>query len=94
MGFKEQVQADLGIFYNTDEFAVNALYKQNEISVIFEDDEEVGNTKEKLVSAISADVNGLALGDTFEIETITYEVFNFDFKDNTKLEMLIALKKS
>jgi len=93
MNLLQILENDLKALYNENDFAINANYKTATIQILFEDDDEIVNNKEKVISAISIDVSGLSIGDIFNIDSIDYEVFNFNFKDDTEQEMLIAIKK-
>jgi hypothetical protein len=92
MNLKEQLSNDLDIFYNSNEFGVVATYKTNEIVVIYEEDVEINNTENRVISGKASDFNTIAIGDIIEIEGVSYEIYNFEFKDNYKLEYLIGLR--
>lgn len=93
MSFKEMMADDLDVFYNADEFAVTATYKGVDISVIFLEDIEVSSSEQKVISAKTSDVAGLSSGDSIIVDGIDYEVSNFDDKDSSKLEQLIAINE-
>jgi len=84
---------DLDIFYNSDEFGVSALYLDKEITIIEVDDIEVSSAEQKVISVKTSDAIELSDGDPFVIDGVNYEVGNFDYKDSSKLEFYIALKK-
>jgi len=93
MNFKQQMAEDLKIFYNADEFAIAVLYNGVTIQALNVDDMEVSDTEQFVLSFISSDVANISQGSQMSIDDIVYEVSNFDFKDNSKLETLIALNK-
>lgn len=91
MNFKEQMKTDLNVFYNNEEFATAALYKDNFISVIFTDEYEVQSLNHKMMTVRSKDVPDIGENETLQIEGITYIIDNFEFKDETKLEMVVGV---
>jgi hypothetical protein len=94
MSLESLMITDLKVLYDSDEFATSVGFRDKNINVILNDDDEIiSDAKEKTLSAIYSDVVDIALGEIFKIKNKDYEVFNFDFKDNTELEMLIAIKR-
>ena len=94
MSLESLMITDLKVLYDSDEFATSVGFRDKNINVILNDDDEIiSDAKEKTLSAIYSDVVDIALGEIFKIKNKDCEVFNFDFKDNTELEMLIAIKR-
>jgi len=93
MSFKQMMTDDLDIFYDSDELGVSAKFNANPIVVLFLDDLEISNSEQTVISAKTSDVVGIKISDLITIETTEYKVINFDDKDKTKLEQLIALSK-
>jgi hypothetical protein len=93
MSLKQVLANDLDVFYNSDEFAISAVYNSHEISVLSQDDIGFENSDIKVVSAKSSDVVGIAKGDTISIDGVAYRVNNYEYKDDMKLEMMIGLVK-
>lgn len=91
MSLKEDMLEDLDIFYDTDEFATSAQYKDNDISILFQEDLELFGTEKISISIPSS--NGISMGDKITINSILYEILNFEYKDDSELEYLVALKK-
>jgi hypothetical protein len=91
MSFKKQLESDIDVFYDTDEFGVTALYNGAEISVIFTDQFEVQSEQHKMITVRSVDVPNITLGETLEINGITYTIDNFEFKDETQLERVVSI---
>jgi hypothetical protein len=91
MNLKQMMADDLDIFYDASEFATAVKFNNSDINVLELDDIEVSSSEQKVVSAKSDDVVGIKSGDSFVIGQDNYKVTNFDFKDSTKSEMLIAL---
>jgi len=91
MSFKQILQDDLDVFYNSDEFGVPAVFNAKEIVISFLEDEEISGSEQTIISAKSSDVVGVDVGSIISIDGIEYKVTNFDDKDSTKLEQLIAI---
>ena len=91
MNFKEQLEADLSIFYNNEEFATTALHNENEITVIFDETYEIESSKTKTITVRSFEGESIEDGDLLEIEGINYTVQISDYKDDTKLEMILGI---
>ncbi|MGB3751877.1 MAG: hypothetical protein WA945_09945 [Arcobacteraceae bacterium] len=91
MNFKEQLEEDLSIFYNNEEFATTALHNENEITVIFDEAYEVESSKNKSITVRSSEGEAIEDGDRLEIEGITYTVQISEYKDDTNLEMIIGI---
>lgn len=93
MNLKQIMENDLDNFYNSNEFGISALFNATQIVVSFLDDIEVSSSKEKVISAKSSDVASIDVGSEITVDSIDYEVTNFDYLDATKLEMIISIKE-
>lgn len=91
MNFKEQLKKDLDVFYNTEEFAVAALYKDKEIPVIFTDEYEIEGIEGDKITVKADDIPNIQEGDIFTIDGADRECINFEYTDKDKLEILVAL---
>lgn len=91
MSFAETMASDLDTIYNTKEIAVSATHLDNEISIIFQDDLDLFGTEQIVILTSSS--NNINEGDIITISNINYEVINHDYKDDYRLEYLVALKK-
>ena len=85
------MQEDLDVFYNADEFASSAIYKDSSIAVVEIDYIEVMSSNQKAITAKSSDVVDLAVGDLIVIENVEYKVINFDTKDFENFEKIIIV---
>lgn len=90
MTFKEIRIADLAVIYNTDEFAVSAIYKDGEIPVLFEHDYEVETISNKAISTPTSGVLDIKSGDKFVIDGINYKCINFDHLKTFKTIIVIS----
>ena len=91
MSLFETIKDDLSIFYNSEEFATTALFNEVEITVIFDDSYEVESSKNKTISVRTFEGESIKDGDVLEIESISYTVQNFEYKDDTKLEIIFGI---
>lgn len=91
MNLMQTMTNDLSAIYNTNEFGISAEFNSNPITVFYFDEIEISNSEEKVVSAISTDVNGVSIGDSIIVDDVEYEINNFDYKDNTQLETLLVI---
>ena len=91
MSFAETMASDLDTIYNTKELAVSATLNGETITILFQDDLDLFGTEKMVVSTCSS--NEIVIGDIVVINTISYEIINFDFKDDYSLEYLVALEK-
>jgi hypothetical protein len=91
MSFKEQLEDDLLVFYNSAEFAVPALYKGNFIPVMFTEEFEVESIKQKMITVRTVDMPNIEMEDTMEINGLVYTVGNHEFKDETQLERVVGI---
>lgn len=70
--------SDADVFLNVDEFGTTATYKTKSISVLF--DIEADEQTEALLPVLrckKSDVTGIAYGDTFVVNGLSYGVLNF-----------------
>lgn len=81
MTFKDDLLTDLDVFLNSDEFAEIVTYKGAAIRGVFDDAFQVSapdglgiETTQPQVVVKSADVAGMAHGDTMTIKTVVYKV--------------------
>ena len=86
MTFKEQMAADIPVFINTDEFAVDAVYTHDgadsDVKVLFE--KRLDDNGEFLIPVIdidASDVPYLARGDRFVIDGTGYGVISWYDQD-------------
>jgi len=90
MNFKEQLNADMDVFYNISEFSDTALYNGIDIAINKIDDIEIESIDTKSYTCQSSDVVSLATGDTFVILGKDYKVVNFEHQ-NDGLETILIL---
>lgn len=96
MSLADDLAGDLGIFFNLEEFAVKAVWKgTKEVAAIFEDPFTAAGAAGAEVESSApvahvrtADVSGIAQGDTFKIGTVTYTIIGVQ-PDGTGVTRLI-----
>ena len=75
MSFKNQVEEDLGVFINPDEFAIVARFSRSglDIDILLDKgmDSETGRIID-LIVAKKSDIEGIKAGDTFTIGEAIY----------------------
>lgn len=92
MGYKEQFLKDLEYVYS--EVGEVALWKEREILISKVNDYDFETTAGDLYSVLVKDVDGLEEGQTITIDGENFEIHNFRFKDEIKLEYLIGIIKN
>jgi len=90
MTLKEQMNADLDVFYNIDEFADSATYKGVQIPLAEVDDVVVESLEGTCFSCRSSDVPLPLAGEVFIINNKNYKLINFD-SDFNEFETLLVL---
>ena len=80
MNFKEQMAADLDVFFNTEEFGVDVTYNGTTVTAVvdtydaaYQMSPEVRNTEATLLVK-TVDVPAPADGDVVVIDSVTYQV--------------------
>ena len=69
MSLESLMITDLKVLYDSDEFATSVGFRDKNINVILNDDDEIiSDAKEKTLSAIYSDVVDIALGEIFKIK--------------------------
>ena len=91
MSLKEQMEKDLDLFYNTKEFASSALYKNKKIAVLPFEDFDIAQISSKSILVKSSDTHGIKEGEKITVDSTEYEVSNFSYRDDMKLERIIGL---
>ena len=91
MSLKEAMKADLSVFYNSDEFAKECIYKDKKVSILFaKNDLDFSGVDTKRISGRADDFIGIEDGDILEIEGRKYTVINFSFE--SKPQLFISIK--
>lgn len=94
MSFKQILEQDLEVFYNTSEFAQTAFYENEEVAILFQDDIEIEDSSKKLIKVQAKDFSSnINEGQNLIINNENFEILNFDFVDSSKLEYLVVLKE-
>ncbi|MGB7402698.1 MAG: hypothetical protein WA916_08955 [Arcobacter sp.] len=91
MSLKKDMQTDLNVFYDTEEFACLAFYGEVEFRAIFINNFEIQGLLGKAISILASEDPGIKEDDIITIDGESFEVNNVDFKDDTKLEKVIGL---
>lgn len=93
MSLKEDIKADLSVFYNADEFAKKCIYKGNEVAVLYrKNDLEMFEVNFESIKARKVDFEGLEEGDVLEIEGVSYTVMNFSPEKDFQISISIKEK--
>ncbi|MCT7596428.1 hypothetical protein [Aliarcobacter butzleri] len=94
MSLKDDMKADLSVFYNADEFAKKCIYKGNEVAILYrKNDLEMFEVNfEGSIKARKVDFEGLEEGDVLEIEGVLYIVINFSTEKDFQISILIKEK--
>jgi len=78
MTFKEQLEADLPIFFNVDEFATPATYKTATVNVHrFVESNDFGDMFYTRIVGKVVDFLGIAVGDLIDVDGKSYAVVSF-----------------
>lgn len=98
MSLKEDMEGDLEIIYNTDEFAYPALYENSviskEIIVMINNEIDIESINLHVISAKTKDVENLKEGDFFTINNVEYKCLNFEHQfDGFETIINLGLKK-
>ena len=87
---KEDMKADLDVFYNTDEFALECIYKSRKLAVLFaKADMEFFETDFKRVTAKKEGFEDLEDGDVLLIDGRKYLVQNYSIDKNFQISISI-----
>lgn len=93
MTFKEMRIADLAVIYNTDEFAKEATYKGNKISVLIQKDEiDLFDVSCERIKVMESDFLNINEGDEIEIEGDLYSILNFSPPKDFQISVSIKEK--
>lgn len=93
MSLKDDMKADLSVFYNADEFAKKCIYKGNEVAILYrKNDLEMFEVNFESIKARKVDFEGLEEGDVLEIEGVLYIVINFSTEKDFQISILIKEK--
>ncbi|MEV9642945.1 head-tail joining protein [Aliarcobacter butzleri] len=93
MSLKEDIKADLSVFYNADEFAKKCIYKGKEVAVLYrKNDLEMFEVNFESIKARKVDFEGLEEGDVLEIEGVSYTVMNFSPEKDFQISISIKEK--
>lgn len=93
MSLKDDVKADLSVFYNADEFAKKCIYKGNEVAILYrKNDLEMFEVNFESIKARKVDFEGLEEGDVLEIEGVLYTVMNFSPEKDFQISISIKEK--
>lgn len=93
MSLKDDIIADLSVFYNADEFAKKCIYKGNEVAVLYrKNDIEMFEVNFESIKARKVDFEGLEEGDVLEIEGVSYTVMNFSPEKDFQISISIKEK--
>lgn len=92
MSLKDDMKADLSVFYNADEFAKKCIYKGNEVAILYrKNDLEMFEVNFESIKARKVDFEGLEEGDVLEIEGVLYIVINFSPEKD--FQIFISIKE-
>ncbi|KLE00577.1 head-tail joining protein [Aliarcobacter butzleri] len=93
MSLKDDMKADLSVFYNADEFAKKCIYKGNEVAILYrKNDLEMFEVNFESIKARKVDFEGLEEGDVLEIEGVLYTVMNFSPEKDFQISISIKEK--
>lgn len=93
MSLKDDMKADLSVFYNADEFAKKCIYKGNEVAILYrKNDLEMFEVNFESIKARKVDFEGLEEGDILEIEGVLYIVMNFSPEKDFQISISIKEK--
>lgn len=93
MSLKDDMKADLSVFYNADEFAKKCIYKGNEVAILYrKNDLEMFEVNFESIKARKVDFEGLEEGDVLEIEGVLYIVINFSPEKDFQISISIKEK--
>lgn len=90
MSFKDDLEADLGVFYDSNEFAFKGLIKGREISLLFRKDIEIENIKEQVIRVRTFEVSDLSIGDKITINNKNYKCLHFKNDDDSQTTIVIS----
>ena len=92
MNFKEQMQSDITIFFNKEEFAEIATFNGVEISVILDEIEaDGGSFSQTIISAKTEDITTITKQSTFTVGSVMYGVVSWD--DRAGITQILAQKR-
>ncbi|MDN5077649.1 hypothetical protein PJV89_05260 [Aliarcobacter butzleri] len=93
MSLKDDMKADLSVFFNADEFAKKCIYKGNEVAILYrKNDLEMFEVNFESIKARKVDFEGLEEGDVLEIEGVLYTVMNFSPEKDFQISISIKEK--
>lgn len=97
MSFKDQIKADLDVFFNADEFAEEVEYYEGAISSsvivqFFDEESGLGDSLIRKLIVKCEDLPNLSKSGYFDIKTIKYGVIDF-VPDEQGLIFNVVLRK-
>ena len=97
MSFKDQLETDLAVFFNTDEYAVDVTYHHSGVTTtvtvqFFDDESDMGDSMMRKLIAKVTDVPTISKSGYFLINGDKYGVIDFK-PDEQGLIMQILLQK-
>ncbi|OCL85741.1 hypothetical protein AAX26_01808 [Aliarcobacter thereius] len=93
MSLKDILKADLKVFYNSDEFAKECIYKDKKVSVLFaKNDMDIFDSNLERITAKADDFEDIEEGNFLKIEGKKYTIFNYSLEERGQIT--ISLKES
>ena len=94
MDLKQMMADDLkSTFYNTKEFAISVLYKTKTIPALHVNRDELFESDTLFLSFVASDVSDIDAEDIIVLDGKSYQVNNYEYKDEYKLELIVALSE-
>jgi len=94
MSFKDDLISDLDVFYSIDEFAKKCIFKDEEVSVLFQSDEmDIFEVSFERIKGKKSDFAGIQEGDILQIESKSYTVMNFSDEKDYQISISISIKE-
>lgn len=92
MSLLQDIEKDLGVFYDTESFGKECIYNENTLVYLERDDVEVEDFKEKCITLRNNDGAGIEEGDVLNIISKDYEVFNTAPLGDLETILLVKVK--
>lgn len=91
MSLKEDMQTDLDVFYDVEEFGISATYQEKKITLLKQEDYDFETFTGDVYTVLVSQMPNPQEEEEVIINGKGFFIQNFDFKDETKLEYIIGL---
>ena len=96
MSFKDQLEEDLNVFMNPDEFGDVALFSKSGLDINIIIDKDIDTDTGRIIDVVIAkksDIEEISVGDTFKVASTTYRCISSTYQPIDELTCLVRVEK-